>query len=119
MNNSDNASASFLRIFLGLLASIAVGIIISQQVDIIGNPLSVIVGILTFCTGLIATKMLNAVAPRREKPSRIGSLAMIIFLAAYAVLGKMLWNSASAPAFMAYAAAFIFGWSLPQSPKPR
>lgn len=105
MNNSDNASVSFLRLFLGLLASIGVGIIISQQVDIIGNPLSAIVGVLTLCIGLISTKMLNAVSPRREKPSRYGGLAMIIFLAAYAVLGKMLWSSASAPAFLAYVVA--------------
>lgn len=105
MNNSDNASASFIRIFLGLLASIGVGVIVSQQVDIIGNPLSIIVGVLTIITGLISTKILTAVAPRREKPSRYGGLAMIVFLAAYAVLGKMLWNSASALAFLAYVAA--------------
>ena len=111
MSNSNNANYSLLRLFLGLVASIGVGIIISQQVDIIGGTLSFIVGILTAITGLLSTKMLNAVAPRREKPSRLGGFAMILFLAAYVVLGKMLWSNASIWGLLAYIlAGSVYIW---------
>ena len=111
MNNSDNASFSFIRLFLGIAASVAVGAIVSQQVDIIGTPLAVLVSIMTALAGILSTVIINAVAPRREKPSRYGNLAMIIFLAAYVVLGKILWSSASPAAFLAYiAAGCVYIW---------
>ena len=93
---------SHLRFYLALLASVTAGVLMASHVDMIALPLSILVAILTIFSGVLSTKLLVAASPRRESPSRLGGMALIIFLAIYCVVGKTLWADASIVPFAIY-----------------
>ena len=106
-----NSNICLVKYLAGLVASVGVGAIISQQVDIISTPLTILVSVLTIISGFISTKMLSKVAPRRDTPSSMGAFAVILFLAAYVVTGKLLWDVGTWPYFLAYMlTGGIFVW---------
>ncbi len=110
MNNSTNNN-TLLRLFLGIAASAGVGVLMAMQVDIISTPLSILVASLTAVTGLVSAKLLVAASPRRERPSRLGTAALILFLALYVVVGKIFWSSASILVLLAYLlTGLVFLW---------
>lgn len=107
----NNSNICLVKFLAGLLASVGIGVIISQQVDIVSSPLTLLVTLLTIVSGIFSTKMLSKVAPRRDAPSRLGTFAVILFLAAYVVTGKMLWDIGTWPYLLSYlVAGGVFVW---------
>ena len=102
--NSLGKMTSNWRLIAGLIAGALTGTAMGGGVDIIGSQIGILSSILAIIVGFAATYLLKEGSPRREKPSTLGSVALIIILACYVVVGRFIINMTE-PAYIAMYAA--------------
>ncbi len=94
MSSPGNITSTW-RLIAGLIAGALTGTAMGGGVDIIGSQIGILSSVLAIIVGFAATYLLKEGSPRREKPSNIGSLALIIVLACYVVVGRFIINITS------------------------
>lgn len=105
--NQENEMPSEIRLLLGLSVGVLVGIAMGQGVDLIRNPVSVTASVLSVIVGFISAYLLKRAHPRREKPSGIGNTALLLLLASYLVIGKLIWTNSHVFGISLYAVAGV------------
>lgn len=105
--DKDNETPSGVRLLLGLLAGALIGAAMGQGVDLVSTPVSIMAASLSVLFGFISTYLLKEAVPRREKPSILGTIALLLMLACYLVIGRIVVYSCGVPCIAMYAAAGI------------
>ncbi|MCR5661114.1 MAG: hypothetical protein K6G50_03170 [bacterium] len=104
MSTPGNGTSTW-RLIAGLIAGALTGTAMGGGVDIIGSQIGILSSVLAIIVGFAATYLLKEGSPRREKPSNLGSLALIIVLACYVVVGRFIINMTDKAYIAMYAAA--------------
>lgn len=81
------------RLLAGLLAGSTVGAVMGQGVDLVPSEVSLMAAASAAVIGVASTLFLRAGFPRREKPSRAGAVALMVLLASYLVIGRLVWQN--------------------------
>ena len=95
------------RLLAGLLAGATVGSVMGQGVELVGYPVSMMAAISSVLIGVGSAMFLRSNTPRRERPSTPGSAALMILLASYIVIGRLVWSSLGGVEFAYYAASGV------------
>lgn len=85
--------AAPLRLLAGLLAGATMGALMGQGVDLVSSAVSVMAACVAVGVGLASTVLIRAGAPRKEKPSKTGAVALMVVLASYLVVGRLVWEN--------------------------
>ena len=108
------------RLLAGLLAGATVGAVMGQGFELIPSAVSLLAACTAGLIGVLATLILRAGTPRRERPSRAGATALMVLLASYLVVGRLVWTNLgpwrSSPTWLQ--AASWPGWSSHRWPRP-
>lgn len=107
----ENEIPSSVRLLLGLLVGVLISVTMGQGVDFVAKETSIMASLLSVVIGLLSTYLLRLGMPRREKPSTMGTIALLLVLACYLVIGKIVLASAALSYTLMYAAAgVIMAW---------
>lgn len=107
----ENEIPSSIRLLLGLLVGILISMAMGQDVDFVAKETSIMASVLSIIIGLLSTYLLRLGMPRREKPSTMGTTALLLVLACYLVIGRMVLASEGLGNTLMYAAAgVIMAW---------
>jgi len=109
------------RLLAGLLAGATVGAVMGQGFELIPSAVSLLAACTAGLIGVLATLILRAGTPRRERPSRAGATVLMVLLASYLVVGRLVWTNLGALEIFSYlAAGCVMTWlvftSLAESP---
>lgn len=88
MNNSLSSNTG-LRLVAALAVGIIMGYVMGQGVDYITTEVSTLASVLAAVFGFAATYLLKEGSPRREQPSNLGTIGLLIMLACYLVIGRL------------------------------
>ncbi|MGM9998873.1 MAG: hypothetical protein ACI38Q_05725 [Candidatus Bruticola sp.] len=107
----ENEVPSSVRLLLGLLVGVLVGVTMGQGVDFIATETSVMASVLSVIIGLLSTYLLRLGMPRREKPSTMGTIGLLLVLACYLVIGNIVLASSAMIFVLMYGiAGAIMAW---------
>ena len=99
------------RLLAGLLAGSTVGAVMGQGVDLVPSAVSLMAAVAAATIGALSTMFLRAGYPRREKPSRAGALALMVLLASYLAVGRLVWENLGGLEMVYYlAAGAVMAW---------
>lgn len=100
-----------LRLMGGVGAAAVMGGVMGMGIDIAGSQASVMAGLVAILVGVAATVFVRAGYPRREKPSTAGTVALMLLLCSYLVVGRLVWIQLGPGEIGAYAASgVVFTW---------
>lgn len=88
MKQEDTSAG--LRLFFGLAVGALVGTAMGRCVDLVSVPTAILTSCLSVLVGFLSTYLLKEGLPRRESPSSMGTVALLLVLACYLVIGHRL-----------------------------
>lgn len=100
--NPENSVSTEARLTIGLVAAVIAAMAIGSCVEMIGESLAILSGVLAAIVGLVSTVVLKNASPRREQPSTLGAVAIMLLLACYIVIGIRIIDSQSVLAILGY-----------------
>ena len=107
----ENEIPSNVRLLLGIIVGVLIGVTMGQSVDFVAQETSIMAASLSVVIGLLSTYLLRLGMPRREKPSTMGTTALLLVLACYLVIGKIVLATEGLGGTLMYAAAgVIMAW---------
>ena len=85
----DDSSSGGIRLLLGLIAGALIGVSMGLGVDIVGTETAIMAAAVSVIVGFASTYLLKMGVPRRDKPSAMGIVALLVMLACYLVIGRL------------------------------
>lgn len=99
------------RFIAALISGVLISLAIGQGVQLISFEVSTLAAVLSLIVSFAATYLLKEGSPRREKPSMVGVIALLVTLATYLVIGRMVFTESGLVWFGVYVlAGAIIGW---------
>ena len=107
----DDSSSGGIRLLLGLIAGALIGVSMGLGVDIVGTETAIMAAAVSVIVGFASTYLLKMGVPRRDKPSAMGIVALLVMLACYLVIGRLVLAPDNTACVAMYAiAGLILAW---------